>query len=173
MNIREVLLKEHSKRQTDAVIQYVGNNQQRFDSLFMLLTTDESLVVQRAAWPVSYCVEAYPRLINKHMKTVIKLLNNPCHDAVKRNLLRFLKDIAVEEKYMSEIADISFAYLRAADEPAAIRVFAMRTLANICGTYPELSNELVLIIEDMLPHGQPSIRAAGKQVLKELKKMYF
>lgn len=107
------------------------------------------------------------------MKTVVTLLNNPCHDAVKRNLLRFLKDLDIEEDYLGQIAETCFTFLRSVDEPAAIRVFAMKTLANICRKYPELSHELLIMVEDMMPHGQPSIRASGKHVIKQLKKMYF
>ncbi|MFT3705019.1 MAG: hypothetical protein QM802_21815 [Agriterribacter sp.] len=56
MNIREAILKEHSKAQCNRIVTYVGNNQQRLNELVHLFLTDEYRVVQRAGWPLKlYC----------------------------------------------------------------------------------------------------------------------
>jgi len=57
MKLREEILKEHSKAQCNKIVEWVGKSQLRFDELFHLFISDENLVVQRASWPVSYCVE--------------------------------------------------------------------------------------------------------------------
>lgn len=89
MNLRDTLLAEHSKAQADKVIQWIGSNQQRFDQLFTLFTSDEYKIVQRAAWPLSYAVEAHPVLIQKHFAKLLRYLKQPgLHDAVKRNSVR-------------------------------------------------------------------------------------
>lgn len=172
MQIKDLLLQEHSKKQVLVIVDYVGKNQSRFDALFKQLFAGQ-LLAQRASWPLSYCVAAHPQLIQKHIGSVMELLTTPTHPAVKRNLLHILKDTAIDTKYHGQLIDLCFAFLRSYEEPAAIRVFAMRTLARLCKSYPELSNELLLTVEDLLPHGLPSMRAAGKQVIKELKKKYI
>ncbi len=63
MNLREIILAEHSKAQTGKVIARVGKSQQRFVALFFKFLHDEYWLMQRAAWPVSYCVITYPTLL--------------------------------------------------------------------------------------------------------------
>src|SRR5919112_903210 len=40
MNLREELLKEHSKVQCNKIVQWVGNSEKRFEELFHLFLTD-------------------------------------------------------------------------------------------------------------------------------------
>ncbi|MEJ7671786.1 MAG: hypothetical protein WKF59_03550 [Chitinophagaceae bacterium] len=49
MNLRDEILKEHSKAQCNKIVQWVGDSQKRFEELFHLFLTDEYRVVQRAA----------------------------------------------------------------------------------------------------------------------------
>ncbi len=60
MNLREAIVKEHSKIQCNRIVSWVGDDQKKFDSLFQLLISDDSLLSQRASWPVSNCVLNYP-----------------------------------------------------------------------------------------------------------------
>jgi hypothetical protein len=60
MHLRETILAEHSKTNCTRIAKWVGSNQQRFDELFDLFLNDEDLVMQRAAWPLSYAVIDHP-----------------------------------------------------------------------------------------------------------------
>src|SRR5438045_2490418 len=96
MDLRETILAEHSKAQTNKIIKWVGKDQKRFDQLFALFLKDEYRVVQRAAWPISYCAIAHPELIRKHLKKLIRNLAKPgIGDAVKRNTVRLLQHIPI------------------------------------------------------------------------------
>ena len=64
-NLREEILKEHSRAQCSKIAKWVGNDQKRFDELLQLFLNDEYRVTQRAGWPLGYCVEAHPELIKK------------------------------------------------------------------------------------------------------------
>ncbi len=72
MNLREQLLKEHSKANCERIVKWVGNDQLRFDELFRLFLTDDPIMAQRAAWPLSYYVIHHPELIKKHFARLIK-----------------------------------------------------------------------------------------------------
>ena len=129
MNLRQEILKEHSKAQCTRIVQWVGSNQQRFDELFRLFLHDEYQVVQRAAWPLSYCVIAHPSFISKHWKKLLGNLKKPnLHDAVKRNSIRLMQDVNIPEKYHGEVMHICFGYLESPTEPLAVKCFSM-TLA--------------------------------------------
>ena len=99
MKLREEILKEHSKAQCAKIVKWVGSSQQRFNELFNLFLKDEYRVVQRAGWPVSYCVIDHPGFINKHWKKLINNLKRPhLHDAVKRNSIRLMQDLEIPKK---------------------------------------------------------------------------
>jgi hypothetical protein len=66
MHLRNTILQEHSKAQTDKIVQWIGKDPQRFDALFDLFLTDEYRVVQRAAWPLSYVAINHPAFITKY-----------------------------------------------------------------------------------------------------------
>lgn len=165
-NLREEILKEHSKAQCTAIVNWVGASQQRFDELFKLFLSDEYRVVQRAAWPVSYCVQAHPAFIKKHWAALIKNLGKPrLHNAVKRNSVRLLQDIAIPEKYQGSIMDICFNYLQSPTEAVAVKAFSLTVLANLAKQYPEILPEIKLIIEDQAPCFTAALKVRARQFL--------
>lgn len=172
MKLREEILKEHSKAQCTRIVKWVGNSQQRFDELFHLFLNDEYRVVQRAAWPVCYCVDAYPELIKDHWKELLaNLKKTNIHDAVKRNSIRLMQAVELPVAYHGEIMDICFTYLESPKEPLAIKCFSMSVLANLAKYYPEIKTELKLIIEDQLPHQTAGFKSRAKAVMKQLEKL--
>lgn len=166
MDLRKEILKEHSKAQCSKIVKWVGADQKRFDELFRLFMNDEYRVVQRAAWPVSYCVGDHPTFINKHWKQLIKYLQNPgVHVAVRRNGVRLMQDIAIPEKYHGEIMDICFRFLESPKEALAVKVFSMTVLHNLSKQYPEIRNELIMIIEEQLPDQTAGFKSRAKKIL--------
>ena len=165
MKLREEILKEHSKVQCTKIVKWVGSNQQRFDVLFNLFLHDEYRVVQRAAWPVSYCVRAHPQLIGHHFAKIIKNLQKPnLHDAVKRNTVRFLQNVSIPKRYQGALMDICFGYLQSPTEPIAVKVFAMTVLGNLSKEYPEIIPELKLVIEEQLPRQSAGFKSRAKKL---------
>ena len=167
--LREEILKEHSKAQCTRIVKWVAADQQRFDELFKLFLNDEYRVVQRAAWPVSYCVIAHPSLITRHWDELIKNMEKPgLHDAVKRNTLKLLENIPLPEKYHGAIMNICFNSLESPTATLAVKVYSMAVLGNMAGSYSEIIPELKLLIEDQLPHQTPGFKSRAKKVLKQI-----
>jgi radical SAM superfamily enzyme YgiQ (UPF0313 family) len=169
LKIKDYLLAEHSKAQCTKIVNYIGNNQQLFDELFSFFISNEYRVVQRAAWPVSYCVIAHPNLINKHWKTLIQNLNKPnIHEAVKRNTLRFLQEVTIPEKYHGQLMDYCFTYVNTPTEPIAVKCFGLSVLHNLSKIYPDIKPELKTTIENILPYTSAGIKSRAKKILKDL-----
>ena len=168
MTLREEILKEHSKPHTIYLSNKIGPNQEAFDELLELFLGDEYRVTQRAAWVVSYCVEAHPWLIEKHLKSIVENLKRPVHVAVKRNTVRILQFIDIPEDLMGLTADICFRYLNSGKEPVAVKVFAMTILYHIVKVYPELSEELEISIEEQMPYSSAGVKSRGTKILKAL-----
>lgn len=171
-NLREQILKEHSKAQCTAIVNWVGASQKRFDELFHLFLNDEYRVVQRAAWSVCYCCIAHPKFIKNHWGSLLKNLQNPnLHNAVKRNTMRLLKEIAIPQKFKGQIMDCCFKYIENPTEAVAVKAYALTILTNLAKEYPEIIAEIKLLIDDQLPRQTAAFKVRAKVFLR--KSSYF
>jgi hypothetical protein len=169
MDLKKEILKGHNKVQTNKIVRYVGNDPEKFADLVNVFLAGPYRVTQRAAWPLSNCVENHPELILPHMKQILHKLKKPdIHDAVKRNTVRLLQFIDIPKRFHGQITDLCFQYLTDTKEPVAIRVFAMTVLARISQSHPELKSELKIVIEDNLAYASPAFTSRSRKVLKEL-----
>jgi hypothetical protein len=167
VNLKEQILKDHSKANCMTVVNWVGSSQQRFDELFALFITSHYRTSQRAASPVSYCVEAHPEFIKKNFAKLIKNLQQPnLHDAVKRNTIRLLQYVDIPVKYQGPVMDICFGYVASPTEAVAVKAFSLTVLGNLAKQYPEIIPEIKLLIEDQLPHQTAAFKSRAKAFLK-------
>ena len=171
MNLREEILREHSKAQAQKLAAWIGADVARFNELISLFLHDEYRVVQRAAWIVSIVAERNAALILPHLKQLVSRLEEPdLPVAVKRNVMRILQHIAISEALHGQVMNIAFSLLEAPEEPVAVRVFSMTVLSNLAALYPDIKGELRIIIEDVLTQGAATagFRARAKKVLREI-----
>ena len=61
-----------------------------------------------------------------------------------------------------------FAFIEKPSTPVAIKAFALTTLFNLSKYYPEIKQELKLIIEDRMDNKTPAFKSRGKKILKQL-----
>ncbi|HEY9004984.1 hypothetical protein [Ohtaekwangia sp.] len=169
MDLRQALLREHSKKQASKITDYVADNPVRFKVLVDIYLEGPYRVTQRAAWPVGLCVEKHPELIRPHLKRVIDYLRKPgIHDAVKRNTMRLLQFCDIPKRYHGALIDLCFQYLQDHKEPVAVKAFAMTVLYRLTQTIPELKKELQIVLEDQLPYASPAFTVRARKILKEL-----
>lgn len=168
MKLVELFNQPPTKAQRDRIIRYVSS-QQRFDELLAVFAKGPYRITQRAAWPLSYCVQHKPEFLAKHFATVVKMLETTnLADAVKRNLLRTLQFVQIPTRHQGRIANCCFIFLTS-NEPTAIKVFAMTVIANLAQENRELKNEIIPIIESQLPFGSAGFISRARKVLKQLR----
>jgi hypothetical protein len=170
MNLRDEILKEHSKKQTMKIVNYIGNDKKKFKQLMHLFFNDEYRVVQRSSWMVSCCAESHPHLIKPYLSKMIDYLQKPVHNAVRRNIVRILQFIDIPKTLKGKAATVCFDLLQSKSEPVAVKVFSMTVLANLCKSQPELKNELKLVIEEQLPYSTAGFQARAKRILNAPRK---
>ena len=169
MNLRDTLLAEHSKAQCLKIVKWIGKDQQRFDELIRLFLSDEYRVVQRAAWPVSYAVQAHPPLIQPHFGKLIKKLCQPgLPDAVKRNTVRIFQEIDAPKRFHGLLMNACFGFIESMTEKPAIKAFALTVLHKLSVQYPDIRPELKVIIEDRWDYESPAFKSRGRKILKAL-----
>jgi hypothetical protein len=172
MNLYKEILHEHSKAQANKIVAWVGNSQQRFDELVKLFLGDEYRVTQRAGWPLSNLAIEHPQLVKKHLPAFVKLLtNDKKHNAVKRNIVRLLQVAEIPEKLHGDVMDICFRFVADVKEAAAVKAFSLTILENLSQQYPEILNELKVIIEERWNYETPAFHSRAKKILvKSLQK---
>jgi hypothetical protein len=164
-HIKDLLESAHSRSITDRVIAYVEADSQKFNALMDLFFSDDWLLNQRAAWPIPIIVREYPELIEPYKEKLVLNLENPSHNAVVRNTIRLFEDIEIPEDLHGRFYEIGLKLLINIKEPVANKVFTMTVMYKIAEPYPELLNELKLIIETQLPYEKPGFKSRGKKTL--------
>ncbi len=169
MDLRATILKNHSKIQRDLVIDWVGTSQRRFDELFAVFLANETIIAHRAAWAVSYAVEAHPALIQKHLGALIIHLRHPdLHDGILRHSTRILEQQTIPEEYHGILMDACFYFLEEPTVAVAIKAFSMGILGKLAKTYPEIIPEIKLLIDAQVKDASPGFKSKSKHVLKVL-----
>lgn len=166
MNIRDELLQIHSKSQATKIADYIGDNPGRFAELIKHLLGPVYRLLQRAAGPVSFCIERHPELAKPYFNVLIKQLERAdAHVAVKRNVSRLLQFVEIPKRYHGRVFDACYNLLADPAEPVAVRVFSMTVAAKIAANEPELLDELRLVAKKYPQAATAGFRSRARRVL--------
>ena len=170
MNIEDQLLQEHSKENTQCIVQYIGTDQNRLKELMQCFFSDTYRVSQRAAMAVSHCFDEHPDMMQPYQIRMIELLETPkLQIALKRNIVRILQFMEFPEQYEAQLFDRCLGYLTDAKEAIAVKAFSMTILYNICKNHPDLKHELIPILQELLLQSESAgIQNRGRKVLQAL-----
>lgn len=170
MDIRQILLSEHSRISTDKILAAVSHNPSSFGELMECFFDKECRICQHASWPVSDLGEKQPALFIPYLLRMIHSLEIRTHDAIVRNTVRTWQFMEFPDEFQGQIFDICFKYITNPKEAIAIRAFSITVCANICSNVPELREELVLAIEDQIEFGSPGFVNRALKTIKKLNK---
>ena len=172
MDIKDALLAEHSKAQSERIADWVGGDAQRFGELAALFLHGEYRVVQRAAPVIGLVAERHPEIVLPILPQLIARMESPeVHVAVRRHVMRLLEGLLLPEELHGPVMHIAFGMLEDVKEAIAVRAHAMSVLGGLARIYPDIRGELELLIGDMLAHEDASagLRARARLVLNSLK----
>ncbi len=167
MDIKQQLLIEHSKSNTNKIVDHIGNDSKRFAELMRIFFGDEYRLMQRAAWVMSHCAENNPQLIKPYFEKMIDLLpEKDVHNAVKRNIVRLLQFVEIPDKYLGKVYSHCVDLVDNANEPVAVRAFALTVAAKIAQSEQELLSELKLVVEKHLKYTSVAFHKRAREILK-------
>ncbi len=168
MDIKSALIKEHSKKQCDRIVNYIGDDKKRFAELMEIFFKGEYRLTQRAAWPMSYCVRKHPGLIRPYFKRLLDNLNKKgLHDAIRRNTVRLLQDVDIPKQFHGRVMNLCFDFIASNDTAVAIKAFSLTILENLSKQYPDIIPELKLIIEERWEHETAAFRTRARKIMKK------
>ncbi len=170
MDLRETILKEHSKKNCDKIVSWVGDDQKKFNQLFNLFLNAEYRVTQRAAWPLSYCAIQHPSLIKGNFEKLVNNLRRPgLHDSIKRNTVRLLQHVDIPVEYEGSVMEVCFNYVERPGESVAVKAFSLSILGKLAKQYPEIIPEIKLLINAQISHQSAAFKSRAKKVLDEFR----
>lgn len=166
MNIHEELMKEHSLVQAKKTAAYATLSSKNFAELMDCFLTPEYRISQRTAWSLSHAAQHKPALITPYLETLVKQLSRTdVHNSVIRNSLRTLQYMEVPEKLHGDLMNVCFDFVQSPFAPAAVKAFSLTILEKLCNQYPEIRQELQLIIKERWEMETPAFRARAKKML--------
>lgn len=150
------------------IVDYVTDNIDRFKELINLLLTGSKKVSEGSSWPLSYCVERCPDWIYPHIGKVLRFMEESDPTAgTRRNVMRALQFVVIPKRFHARTIDLAFRLLKSSAEPVAVKVFSMTVLAQLAEEYPDLKRELMLVIEEQLPHSSAGFRSRARKILAQ------
>lgn len=159
---------DRSRKNIERLASEIGADAERFAELMALFFAGPYRVTHFSAHLLNKCCDLHPHLILPYLDRMIDLLDKPVHDSLKRNIVRTMQFIEIPEAHWDKTANHCFRLLQSKKEAAAIRVFSMTVLVNLCRKIPELKNELSMIIEDQLPYESAAFVSRGRKILATL-----
>lgn len=170
LNIREEILKEHSKTQALKVAAYACSSKKNFKELMDCFMNGEYRLSQRAAWSVNWAAKKKPGMVQPYLKDIVsQMQRTDVHDSVIRNAVRILEDIEIPEELHGEVMNACFGFIESPATATAIKAFSLTNLFNLSKHYPEIGPELKLIIVERWDTETAAFKSRGRKILAALK----
>ena len=172
MILAEALLNNrNSLEQTTIIARLVLLDITMLQELVKLFETGDAKIRTRTAWVLALIGEKSPDILYPFYATLISgICGHDVEDGVKRNVLRILHSQPLEEALHGDVMNVCFNALENSKEPVAIKSFAMGILGDLSLTYPEIKNELKLLIEAGLEQEPtPGYKSKARKVLQQIK----
>lgn len=146
----------------------VETDPDKLNELMDLFCSAPYRVQQRAAWVAG---SLPPKLTAPFLPRIIEVCRSfPSNDSVKRNSMRLLQFSKIPEELSGLAWDLSFKLASKREEAIAIRAFAIGVLHKLTKEYPELSDELIALLEQEAPYTKKGLLNRIQNTLKALKK---
>ncbi len=166
--ILDILTGTQSKTKVLKAIAYIDNSASKFKQFITEFMQADERGSQNLAWIIGSIADVHPAIIKPHYSELLQKLQNPCHAAVKRNILRAISKNAIPNNFIGPLANVCFEFLDDSKETIAVRVFSMDILYEICLLEPALSLELVTILRYHIPYSKPGFRSKAKKIINAL-----
>ena len=171
MNIREELLKYQiqSKEQALRIAEFAASSEENFTELMDCFLSSNVKLAQRAAWSVSWAAIKNPVIVRPHVGVLVnQLTKTDIHNAVIRNSIRILQDLEIPAAFHGELLSACFDFIQKRNTPIAIKAFSLNVLFNLSKTYPEIRNELRMIILQNIDYETAAFKSRAKKILAKI-----
>jgi hypothetical protein len=124
----------------------------------------------RAAWVIDHIQQHNKKLVEPYLPNFAQALQTCQNNSVKRHLLKMLSFGPIQNLEDGNIIDLCFKWLHSPLTPIASRAFCMQIIFRMIKVYPELANELALILPDIIQNGSKGEKNKATKILAKIKK---
>lgn len=173
-NLAEDLLSITGKIDIDNIASNAIKDKKLLKQLIHFFVNNEDIkdkIPQRAAWVIGHVAEQNIEILTPYTSIIVAQLNKEkVHNSITRNTVRILQDITIPEELHGDVLNTCFLLIEKPSTPAAIKAFSLTTLFNLSKFYPEIKQELKLIIEELWDNETPAFKSRGRKILLALNK---
>jgi len=165
MDFRNQLRKIHSKYTSIAIANEIANDPKKFKNLMDIILANEDIISARAAWALSFSIEANPDLLTPYCSKIIQLIPfKNYHHAVRRNILRVLRFVNIPANLKEKLIDDCFELSINQSETIAVRSFAVDLIKINAKEYPEIIAALIEELSLQIADASPGIKSKIRQL---------
>ena len=171
MNIREELLKYQvqSKEQALRIAEFAASSEENFMELMDCFLSKNVKLAQRAAWSVSWAAIKNPEIVRPHVGLLVnQLTKTDIHNAVIRNSIWILQDLEIPAAFHGELLSACFDFIQKRNTPIAVKAFSLNVLFNLSKIYPEIRNELRIIILQNIDYETAAFKSRANKILAKI-----
>jgi len=149
-SVENELLKLYASRHSvKNLAKTIGKNEESIKELLHCFFGTNKKISDRAAWVLSHVADDYPEYFSIYLSDFCEIiLKKTASKAQQRNTIRLMQFVPILEKDESKILDSCFSILINKSSDIASVVSSIEVASKLCSPFPELINELNLILED-------------------------
>ncbi|WP_052444634.1 hypothetical protein [Flammeovirga sp. OC4] len=159
-----------SKEDRDRFIETIIQEDKQ-DWLYNEIKKQDNPYGNQLAWALSALCDLNGDWLEKHRDDIVDWLPNFKTQGIKRSILRSVIPLSLSTEKEGEWVDYLFEVIQSMETDIAVKVHAIEILAKYVMQYPELANELYLILEDGMPYYGPALKSRSKKVMQKLSKI--
>ena len=148
---------------------FIEKDKKKIAEIVKLSLSKDPKISMKASWVLRYVAQKNKELIQPYLPEIISQIESSTFSC-QRSLLNTLEYFQIPEEIEDETYNACFNILINKNAPVANKACCMGILSPICLKYPDLSNELILVIEDLLINGSAGIKSKGNKIIKQLRK---
>jgi hypothetical protein len=124
----------------------------------------------KMGWLLTHYVERYPAEGSQHQVLIWGILKNTDSHSLQRDLWRAFTFISIDEDLEGQVYDLAVKTTTNAALPIAPRAHAMLCAVQIALQYPELMEEMLLVLSSFPQEDSAGLRSRAKNLSAKLRK---
>ncbi len=173
MYIQNILETGRSKAKVNEVVDYIGSNEERLSELMELVFGDDETLSINSSWVLYHALDVTALDFTPYMERSIGHVMQPAHPMIERGLLKLFWVMDEWPEYrFAELVDHMMATIMDTKSMIAAQALSMEALWKHLQPYPDLLEELKIVIKDGMPYGSAGYKAKAKKILKAGRKKH-
>ncbi|MCQ2959832.1 MAG: hypothetical protein MJ198_06560 [Bacteroidales bacterium] len=165
----EKMLQDGIQMDMQQMVGFLENGEISALDLFEIVLKNDDPQSWYASWILNHYIDKHPDALEKHLNEAVDLLPKITRTGFLRLVLRFF--IVTPQWNIENLGllfDFNLNLLTNMTMPAGVKANAMSVIERITEIEPELKEEFLLVIEEILPYLSAGGLSRAKKILKNL-----